>query len=138
MKKFVLLVLVLMLGFSGFAQREITGRVTNAGDGSPMVGATVKIKGSSTGGAVADVDGNFTLKMTGGSDVLVFSSIGYKTREVRLEPGQTNIDVSLGEGSEMLGEVVVVGYGTMRKPDVTGSVSSLSGESLQKSTIVSL
>ncbi|MDR0618793.1 MAG: TonB-dependent receptor [Bacteroidales bacterium] len=138
MKKFVLLVLVLMLGFSGFAQREITGRVTNAGDGSPMVGATVKIKGSSTGGAVADVDGNFTLKMTGGSDVLVFSSIGYKTREVRLEPGQTSIDVSLGEGSEMLGEVVVVGYGTMRKPDVTGSVSSLSGENLQKSTIVSL
>ncbi|MDR2556219.1 MAG: carboxypeptidase-like regulatory domain-containing protein, partial [Bacteroidales bacterium] len=94
MKKIILLALVLMSVFSLSAQREITGRITNAQDGSPIVGATIKVKGTSEG-AITDVNGNYTLSKQGGGNVLVISSVGFKNREITLDPGQTTLDVSL-------------------------------------------
>ncbi|MDR1973885.1 MAG: TonB-dependent receptor [Bacteroidales bacterium] len=137
MKKIISLTLALVLGFCALAQREVTGRVTNAQDGSPMVGATVKVKGTSSG-TVTDVDGYYKLQLTGGSDLIEVSSVGFKTREIQLQPGQTDLNISLGSGNEMLGEIVVVGYGTMKKSDLTGAVGGISGDQLRENPTVNL
>ena len=89
-------------------------------NGEPIIGATVKVNGSQLG-AVTDFDGNFELKNAPAGGVLTISYIGYKTQEVAYKAGQ-NVNVTIVEDSETLQEVVVVGYGTMRKKDLTGSV----------------
>ena len=96
----------------------VKGQVTDK-SGEAIIGATVKVKNTTTG-AITDFNGNFTLNVQSGG-VLVVSYIGYTTQEIAFKPGQT-INVTLVEDSETLQEVVVVGYGTMRKKDLTGSV----------------
>ena len=97
----------------------VKGQVVDK-SGEPVIGATVKVNGSNTG-TVTDFDGNFELKNVPAGGVLTISYIGYKTQEVTYKNGQ-NLNVILEEDSETLQEVVVVGYGTMRKKDLTGSV----------------
>lgn len=109
-------------------KRTVTGHVTDAVDGSAVIGANVVIKGTKTG-VITDIDGNFSIQVTGSDDVLVVSFIGYKPREVAV--GDLGIvNVQLESGNEMLDEVVVVGAGTQRKVSVTGSISSVKGSSL--------
>lgn len=108
--------------------RQIRGAVTDA-MGEPLVGVTVMVKGGTTG-AITDVDGNYTISASAGS-TLQFSYIGYVTQEIAVT-SQTTINVQLVEDSEMLDEVVVVGYGTMRKSDVTGSISTAKGSDILK------
>ena len=95
--------------------------------GEPLIGATVMVKGTSTGGAT-DIDGNFAINVKNG-DVLVFSYIGYTSQEVKVT-GQNNITIKLSENSAVLEDVVVIGYGTARKKDLTGAVSQINPEKI--------
>lgn len=90
----------------------IKGTVADV-NGEPVIGATIQVKGTTTG-IISDVDGNFTLNGVSDKSMLVISFIGYKTQEIPLN-GKTTVKVVLQEDSEVLDEVVVVGYGSMRK-----------------------
>ena len=126
--KTMLLLLVLCVGASANAQNiTVSGTVTDA-TGEPMIGATVQVDG--TQNAIAtDIDGNYTLKNVNPKGKLIVSYIGYQTQTVSIN-GQSHIDVTLTEDSEVLDEVVVVGYGTIKKTDLTGSVSTVGTEKL--------
>ncbi len=113
-------------------QGRITGTVTDSNDGSGMPGVNVLVKGT-TNGTITDMNGKFSLNVSTKNAVLVISSVGYKPQEVRLKSDQKIVNVLLEENSELLEEVVVVGYGTMKRSDLTGSVGSLSGDKLKES-----
>jgi len=104
--------------------------VTAADDGQPMIGVSISIKGT-TKGAVTDIDGKYQLTLETGEDVLVLSYIGYQTQEVSVGD-RTVVDVVMKQNVQTLNELVVVGYGTQRKSDLTGSVSSVRGSDLTK------
>ena len=103
------------------ATKTITGTVVDAM--GPVIGASVVVKGTSTGVAT-DFDGNFSLNASPGQ-TLVITFIGYTTKEVKITAGQTNYNITLEEDKQLLDEVVVVGYGTMKKSDLSGSSSSI-------------
>lgn len=111
-------------------QQYVTGRVTNE-KGEPLIGVTILVKGT-TKGTVTDADGNFSLAANI-NDVLLFSYIGYIQQEITLK-NLNAVHISLREDYELLDEVVVIGYGTARKSDLTGSVSSLRGDRLTTQT----
>lgn len=98
---------------------QVTGKVVDA-TGEPIIGASILIKGT-TNGFITDIDGNFTLKNVPADAVLEISFIGYQKQEIKVD-GKSVINVTLQEDTEMLEEVVVVGYGSMRKKDLTGAV----------------
>ncbi|MGB3801854.1 MAG: carboxypeptidase-like regulatory domain-containing protein, partial [Lewinella sp.] len=106
----------------------VSGRVTSS-TGETLIGATILVKGTSTG-TVTDIDGDYTLADIGESDTLIFSSIGFLTAEIPVN-GRTTIDVMLEENVAALDEVVVIGYGTQKKSDITGSVSSVPTDRLE-------
>jgi TonB-linked SusC/RagA family outer membrane protein len=109
--------------------KTVTGVVSD-GTGEPVIGANVVVKGT-TIGTVTDIDGKYTLPGVPADAVLLVSYIGYLTREITVGT-QTVVNVTLSEDSQALDEVVVVGYGTMRKSDVTGSISVTKGEDMVK------
>ncbi|MEX2593767.1 MAG: SusC/RagA family TonB-linked outer membrane protein, partial [Anditalea sp.] len=106
----------------------ISGTVTSQADGETLPGVTVVVKGTGTG-TVTDLDGQYNIDVPNEDDVLVFSSIGYITQELPVN-GRSVIDVALAEDVKALDEVVVVGYGTQRKSDLTGAVASIKAEKL--------
>ncbi|RKE49375.1 SusC/RagA family TonB-linked outer membrane protein [Sphingobacterium detergens] len=108
-------------------QQQLKGKVLDA-TGKPLVGATVAVKGTSNG-TQSDAQGNFSVEAKSG-DVLVVTSVGYKSKEVTV--AGTTITVQLEEDQGQLDEVVVVGYGTMRKSDVTGSIAMVKGADMIK------
>jgi TonB-linked SusC/RagA family outer membrane protein len=110
-------------------QRQITGIVIGLGDGKPIPGAVVKVKGK-TGGTGTDGNGAFVISAQAG-DVLQISSIGYVTKEATVGAGN-KINVSLAEDNQSLEEVVVVGYGVQKKKLVTGATVQVKGETLQR------
>jgi iron complex outermembrane receptor protein len=116
---------------SSFAQRSISGTVIDAENDEPLIGANILIKGTSSG-TITDLDGNYTLDVQEG-DVLVFSYTGYSAQEVAVS-GQSRIDISLSAG-ELLEEIVVVGYGTVKKKDLTGSVASVKEEDFNRGVV---
>lgn len=117
MKNFMLFLMTLFLSCHVMAQQTtITGTITDGADGSPLIGANVLVKGTGTG-SIADINGNFSVSVPAGKNVLVISCIGYKQQEITLKPGQKVVNVVMKEDSELLDEVVVVGYGTMKKSD---------------------
>ena len=116
------------------ATKTITGTVVDAM--GPVIGASVVVKGTSTGVAT-DFDGNFSLNASPGQ-TLVITFIGYTTKEVKITAGQTNYNITLEEDKQLLDEVVVVGYGTMKKSDLSGSSSSIGEQALKGSIITSL
>ena len=116
-----------MISSSALAQNAITisGTVKDA-KGEALVGAAVMLDGTTTG-VVTDIDGKYTITFTpkaGKQPVLVYSSISYLTQEIKVTKSSV-LDVVLEEDAEQLDEVVVVGYGAMRKSDITGSVTSV-------------
>ena len=122
LKRFIMVTLVcLAMGVQAFAQNTVTGKVVDA-KGEPVVGAGVQVKGTSLG-VVTDLDGLFSIKV-GEDGTLVVSSIGYKTEEIAVGK-RTNFNIVLEEDALFLDEVVVVGYGTARKRDVSGAISSV-------------
>lgn len=112
----------------------ITGRVTDT-NGEVIIGGSIKVKGASTG-TVTDIDGNFSL-IVPAKATLVISYIGYKTIEVPVN-GKAPLSITLKEDTELLDEVVVVGYGTQKKATLTGSISQVGGEDLRKLAAVNL
>lgn len=123
-----LILLVLMLcPFFAWAQHKISGNIKDKA-GLPIIGATVQVKGTSTG-TITDLDGNYIIEVPDDAQTLVFSYVGYRTQEKEAK-GKT-IDIILLEDTEQLEEVVVIGYGTVQKKDLTGSVSSVSAKQLE-------
>lgn len=106
--------------------KQVKGRVVDAA-GEPVIGATIKELGTSNG-TITDFNGNFVLKV-GGASTLEVSYIGYKSQQVKPVAGQ-DLQLILKEDTEMLDEVVVVGYGTMKKSDLTGAVAAVNGDQL--------
>ncbi|MDR2927902.1 MAG: SusC/RagA family TonB-linked outer membrane protein [Cytophagaceae bacterium] len=117
-----------------FAQQgTVRGTVKDA-SGVTVIGANITIKGTITG-TVTDVTGNYTLSQVKQGDVIVFSFVGFKTQEV-VYSGQTELNVVLEDADRALDEVVVIGYGTMKKSDLTGSVELLTAKDMNKGPIV--
>ena len=104
--------------------RQLTGKVIDAQTKEPIIGANVFVKGDEAGGAISDVDGNFTIRSARDGATLVVSYIGYVRQEITLT-GQTNITVSLKEDTQTLDDVVVVGFAKQKKANLTGAVSSV-------------
>lgn len=109
--------------------RVISGKVLSKSDNSPIPGVTVMVKGTSNG-TTTDVDGKYQIEVKGASDVLVFSSVGYLTLE-RAAGNSSVVDVDLVTDQKTLDEVVVVGYGTQKKRDLTGAVSQINTTKLE-------
>ncbi len=129
-----LMVLLCMMPFSLHAQNITVKGTVSAADG-PIIGATVKVKGAQ-GGVVTDFDGNYTISAQSNA-TLVFSYVGFETKEVKVG-GKRQIDVTLVEDETLLNEVVVVGYGTMRKSDLTGAVTQVDNKAFEKSVSTSI
>lgn len=108
---------------------NVEGVVVNS-DGEPLIGVNVQVKGTNQGTAT-DFEGRFALEDINENDVLVFSYIGYQTVEIPID-ARTYIEVILIDDSELLDEVVIVGYGSQRKSDLTGSVSSIRGDDITR------
>jgi TonB-dependent starch-binding outer membrane protein SusC len=123
MKLKIMVVLSILFISSGvFAQIEIKGQVTDESN-EPLVGVTVVEKGT-TNGIATDINGKYTISVSGQNSLLVYSFIGFESYEVQVGNSK-NIDVSLEASSYSLDEVVAVGYGSMKRSDITGSVASI-------------
>lgn len=131
----VVIILQLTVNFSVAAQ-DITvgGTVYNPQEDEPVIGAAVIVKGSNVGTAT-DINGNFSINASKDA-ILVISGFGFDTVEVAIN-GRTHIDIELKASSEILDEVVVIGYGVQKKSDVTGSISSVSGKDLNNVPVAS-
>ena len=123
----LLLVVFLLSSTLAFAQNKVTGTVTDK-SGEPAIGVNVLEKGT-TNGCITDIDGKFTLNVKKGA-TLVFSFIGYTTQEVQVTKDILN--VVMQEDSKLLDEVVVIGYGSMTRKDVTSSITTVKSEELNK------
>ncbi|MBN1953273.1 MAG: TonB-dependent receptor [Bacteroidales bacterium] len=131
------MIFFIMSGMQLFAQKTtVRGTVTDETSGSSIPGVNVLIKGTYQG-AITDVDGNFTIEVSGPSDVLVFTCIGYEASEMTVGTS-TTLDVSLKVETLDLDEIVFVGYGVQKKSDLTGSVASVSSEQLNNIPIPSI
>ena len=116
-------------------QQKITVKGTVNDAMGPVIGASVVEKGNSSNGTITDMDGNFSLSVQPGT-VLVVSYIGYKTQEVTATVGKA-INVTLQEDNEMLDEVVVVGFGTQKKVNLTGSVGIATAKEIESRPVTS-
>jgi TonB-dependent SusC/RagA subfamily outer membrane receptor len=126
----------MFLGVQAFAQdRMVTGRVTASDDGSGVPGASISIKGTSKG-TTSDGDGNYKISASS-SATLVFSSVGFNTQEIAVG-SKSQISVALKTDSKALSEVVVVGYGTQKKSQMTGAISSVTSKQITEMPITNL
>lgn len=120
--------LALLIAITSFAQEiTINGVVIDETD-TPLIGATVQVKNTQKG-VVTDFDGKFSIKANSNA-TLIISYIGYKNQEIKIK-GQKNLNIKLEPDNAMLDEVIVVGYGSMKKSDLTGSVSSVAAKSIE-------
>ncbi len=132
MKHLFLLLTLLSFSLTALAQQKVTGKVKDS-SGEPVIGASVVVKGNNTMGTITDFDGNFMLDVPAKS-VLVISYLGYVTQEVPTA-GKNSLEIVLKEDTKTLDEVVVIGYGTQRKGDVTSSVASVKADNFVKGAV---
>lgn len=116
-------------------QYQVSGTITDE-NGQPLTGASVLEKGTMTG-AQTDFDGNFSLNVSSKNATLIFSYVGFLTQEISLN-GQANLNVTLKEDIASLGEVVIVGYGSVKKSDLTGAVGTMKAEEIAKQPVTSV
>jgi iron complex outermembrane receptor protein len=126
-------ILLLTLTQSTFAQKTITGKVTDSKDGSPLPGVSVVAKGSGTG-TQTKTDGTYSITVPNSTSALVISSVGYASQEISIS-GKTAVDAILVASGTSLNEIVVVGYGTARRKDLTGAVSSVQAKDFVKGPV---
>lgn len=130
------MLLLMVVAQSVFAQgKTVTGKVTDSKDGSPVQNASITIKGTSKG-TTTDQAGNFRIAIENSNAVLVISSVGFATREVAVGD-QSALTITLVSTQSTLNEVVVVGYGTTRKRDLTGAVATISAKDFVKGAVQS-
>jgi len=121
----------LMIGMATISQgqsRTISGTVTDGNGDEPLIGATISVLGTSVG-TISDIDGNYSLEVPNNSSVLQVSYVGYTTQDITIG-NQSTINIRLLADSKTLDEIIVVGYGTQRKRDVTASIATLSSEDI--------
>lgn len=136
LSKVLFSIVMVLLGVQVFAQdRMVTGKVTSSEDASGIPGASVSIKGTSKG-TTTDADGNFKISVSS-SSVLVISSVGFNSQDVSVG-NKTQINVSLSTDNKSLSEVVVVGYGTQKKSQMTGAISSVTAKQITEMPITNL
>ncbi len=128
-KKFTSLLVLLLTGIQLFAQITITGKVVDE-EGYEIPGVNIYIKGT-TIGTISDLDGKYTIEVPDEDAILVFSSIGYEKKEISVA-GKTSIDVQMEVETKELEDVVVIGYGTVKKDDLTGAVSVVTEEDINR------
>ena len=116
-------------------ERTVTGVVTSGTDGEALIGVSVQVKERPQVGTITDFEGRYSLQARS-NETIVFSYIGFKSQEVKAS--KTVVNVELEEDSEILDEVVVVGYGTMKRSDLTGSVVSVGEDEIKQSIVTSL
>lgn len=117
------------MSFQSIGQtKTVTGTLTDGTNGEPLIGATVLVKGTSTG-TVTNVDGTFSIEVPNDNSLLEVSYVGFTTQEVQIG-NQSNIAVTMDTDSRTLDEVIVVGYGTQRKRDVTAAIATLTGDNI--------
>ena len=132
MKKRVTLLIALLMASISYIyaqQLTITGTVTDKGLGDPVIGATILVQGT-TNGTVTDMDGKFSLDVSKG-DILHISYIGYQPQTIKVDGVQKVYTIQLGEDTQALDEVVVVGFGTQKKVNLTGAVSTVDTKALE-------
>ena len=134
LRRLFLSFLLPLLALSALAQRTVTGVVRDSASKTPLASVTILVKGTGTGTQTAS-DGTFTINVPANASTLVISSVGYGTQEVII--GNGPINVSLGQASTTLSDVVVIGYGTAKRKDLTGSIATVSEKDFQKGTITS-
>jgi len=117
-------------------QITVTGTVKDAKQGDPLPGVNIKVQGSSNG-TITDLDGNFSLTVPNSSSILVFSFIGYQAQSIALD-GKVKLEIKMQEDTKNLEEVVVVGYGTQKRSDITGSVTSVSKDRLKQIPVTNI
>jgi len=134
MKRFSLLsLLTLLFALSAtvaFAQRSVSGTVTSASDNSPLIGATILVKGTDSG-TITDVDGSYSVRVTGNDAILVISYTGYESQEISVGT-QATVNAQLTESATSLSEVVVTGYSAQQKKDLTGAVGVVNTDDLKQ------
>ena len=132
-----LLALLLAMALAGYTwgQMTVSGTITDAEDNAPLIGVNVLVKGTNTG-TISDLDGKYSLTVPDANSTLVFSYTGYTPQEIKVGT-QSTIDLAMVPGTE-LDEVVVIGYGTVKKSDVTGAVSSVSGDDFEDQPLTRL
>ncbi|MFK8163982.1 MAG: SusC/RagA family TonB-linked outer membrane protein [Lewinella sp.] len=126
--RIILVILCQVLTFTAYSQVTVKGTITSSED-EPLIGATVMLKNTTTG-TISDVDGSFFLTVPTVMDTLVFTYTGFSNEEVPLA-GRTKVDVTLSAVSTLMDEVVVVGYGTSQRGNVSGSISNVGSERLE-------
>ena len=130
----LLLFCALFFAFNLHAQTSVDGKVTDVDSSDPIAGVNVVVKGTSTGTA-SDFDGNFSISVSQG-DVLVFSYVGYSTQEINYN-GQLSLNISMSEDTSKLDEVFLVGYGTVKKEDLTGAADLITADDFNKGSVLS-
>lgn len=135
-RKLFYLIAVILLSSNAMAQVRVSGKVTNAKDGSALANVTVTIKGTTTG-TTTDEQGLYEISVPGASSVLVFSFTGFTSKEVRVA-NQSTINVALQSKANILNEVVVIGYGTVNRRDLTGAVSTVKADKLMDAPVPNL
>ncbi len=133
--KALLMLLIFIPGLLNAQEYNITGKVIDKTNGESMPGVYVVVKGSNTG-AVTDADGNYNVKVPNANATLVFSFLGYVPQEIPVGANKV-IDIALEQDIKMLEEVVVIGYGTVKKSDATGSVAVVGSEDFNRGAITS-
>lgn len=132
--RLLMFAMMLLASVAAMAQTKVSGTVSDAAN-EPVIGASVLEKGT-TNGTVTDFDGNFELNVQNNQAVLVISYVGMKPQEIALK-GKTTVNVTLQDDNEVLEEVVVIGYGTAKRKDITTAVSSVSTDDIEKHPITS-
>lgn len=127
MKRIVFGVLLSLMVFSLHAQRDIKGSVADS-DGEPLIGATIQVAGHSSVGTTTDFDGNFELRLPEDAHEIIVSYVGFESQNVIIGEGDDEIQVVLYSGDLVLDEVVVVGYGTQRRREVTSAITKVGTE----------
>lgn len=134
MRKLLGILCLTLFGQILFAQtREVTGTVRDSRDNSPLPGVSVRVKGTELG-TTTGTDGNFTLRMPSNSNALIFSYLGYDDQEVTVRGNTVSVTLTAGSGTN-LNEIVVVGYGTKIKRDITGSVAKIGARELANTPV---
>lgn len=130
----LILTLFFTLHLSAQNKKTITGTILDE-KGESIIGASVAVKGT-TNGTITDIDGKFSLNVNE-NDILAISYVGFLAQEIPVA-GKSNLQITLKENTEMLDEIVVVGYGVMRKRDLTGAVSSIDSKSMQDKPVANI